>query len=193
MAAGDLTDLASVKAWIPVTTTNDDALLTTLVSQVSTFIQSWLNRTIASQAYSEVRNGQGMPMLMLQNYPVAAIASLTVDGIVIPPRPPLGPGTASSSIGYTFDANAVYLSGYSFCRGFQNVAISYTAGYAVTPIDIQQAANMTVGDWYKNARGPRLGVQSESIEAQSISYVQRAIPLQALAILQQYRKVFPVL
>lgn len=191
---GDLTDLASVKAWIPVTTTGDDALLTTLVTQVSTFIQSWLNRTIASQAYSEVRNGQGMQAMTLLNYPVTAIASLTVDGIVIPARPPLGPGTYSGLGGYTFDTRMLYLSGcYQFTRGFQNVAVSYTAGYAATPADVQQAANMTVADWYKNSRGARLGVASEGIEGQTISYVQRPIPLQALSILQQYKSVVPVI
>ena len=191
---GDLTDLASVKAWIPVTTTNDDALLTALVTQVSTFIQSWLNRTIASQAYSETRNGQGMPQMLLLNYPVTAVASVTVDGIVIPPRPALGPGTFASLGGYTFDSNALYLSGgYLFCRGFQNVAVGYTAGYATTPADIQQATNMTVADWYKNQRGARLGVAAEGIEGQTISYVQRPLPQPALSILQQYKRVASIL
>lgn len=192
MAAGDLTTLASVKAWIPVTTTSDDDLLTALVTRASTFVQSWLNRTIASQAYAEVRNGQGMPVMLLQNYPISAIASLSIDGIVVPARSPLGPGSFSNPGGYTFDANAVYLSGWVFCSGFQNVAISYVAGYADTPADIVQATNMIIADWYRNARGSRVGVQSESIEGQSISFMREQMPKAAELILLQYRRVAPI-
>ncbi len=42
MAAGDLTTIDNVKAWLspPLTTTNDDTLLTRLVTAASQFIQS---------------------------------------------------------------------------------------------------------------------------------------------------------
>lgn len=194
MAAGDLTDLATVKAWIPVTNTNDDALLTALVTQVSTFIQSWLNRTIAQQPYSETRNGQQMQQMMLKNYPIASISSLTVDGIAIPARPALGPGMSTGVGGYTFDDQAIYLSGcYWFTRGFQNVQIAYVGGYATTPADIQQAANITVADWYRNTRGARIGINSEGIEGQTISYLKEALPEVVQTILQQYRRVASIL
>ena len=190
---GDLTTLESVKQWIPVDNTNDDALLTALITNVSTFIQSWLNRIIAQQGYSEVRNGQDMPVMLLANYPIVGVSALTVDGIVIPARGPLGPGTYATPGGFTFDANAVYLSGcYRFTRGYQNVSVSYVAGFATTPPDIQQAANMIIADWYKTLRGQAVGIQSMSIESQSIAYLKQAVPDAAMLILQQYKKVAPI-
>ena len=194
MATGDLTTLDSAKAWIPVTNTSDDALLTALVSNVSTFVQSWLNRTIAQTGYSEVRNGQDMPLMVTMNYPIVGISSLTVDGIVIPPRGPLGPGTFANPGGYTNDQTAIYLSGcYRFTRGFQNVAIDYVAGFATTPPDLQQAVNMIIADWYKTQRGQAVGVQSETIESQAITYMKVDIPPAALLLLQQYKRVTPIL
>ena len=193
MAAGDLTTLDSLKQWIPVDNTNDDALLTALVTNVSTFIQSWLSRTIAQQGYSEVRNGQDMQLMLLSNYPIVGVSALTVDGIVIPARGPLGPGTYATPGGYTFDSGAIYLSGcYRFTRGYQNVAVSYVAGFAETPDDIQQAANMIAADWYKTLRGKAVGVTSMSIEGQAITYMKQALPDAALLILQQYKKVAPI-
>ena len=194
MSPNDLTTLDSVKAWIPVTNTNDDDLLTALVTRVSTFVQSWLNRTIALQGYVEVRNGQGNPVMLTQNYPIGSVAMLTVDGITVPQRPPLGPGTFNGLGGYTFDANALYLSGcYTFRRGFQNVVISYAAGFASVPTDLEQATNMIIADWYKTQRGSAVGVQAQSIESQSITFVRESIPDAALLIMQQYKKVVPIL
>lgn len=194
MATGDLTDLNSAKQWIPVSNSIDDALLTALITNVSTFVQSWLNRTIAQAPYSEVRNGQDMPSMALYNYPIASISALTVDGIVIPARGPLGPGTFATPGGYTFDANLVYLSGcYRFTRGFQNVAVSYVAGFTATPADLQQAVNMIVADWYKTQRGAAVGINSEAIAGQTISFIREAIPDAALLILEQYRRVTPIL
>ena len=61
MAFGDLTTLADVKVWLqtgqaafPAT---DDALLTRLVTAASQYIQTWLNRGIASADFLEVRDG----------------------------------------------------------------------------------------------------------------------------------------
>jgi hypothetical protein len=63
MAFGDLTTLADVKAWLqtgqsafPVT---DDALLTRLITAASQVIQTWLNRQIALQDWTEIRDGAG--------------------------------------------------------------------------------------------------------------------------------------
>src|ERR1700722_8571853 len=104
MATGDLTTLANVKAYLspPLATTADDALLSRLITAASQFIQSWLNRTIASAAYTDTRNGTGGTRLFLRNRPVTAVASLTVDGVAIAPSSP--PPTGD---GYLFDDSSL--------------------------------------------------------------------------------------
>jgi hypothetical protein len=124
---GDLTSLANLKSWVKVTVDTDDPLLTRLVSAASAFIQTWLNRQIASASYTENRDGHGKRVMPLANYPVTAITGVTVDGVAIPPAPD------TLSPGYRLVNDQVALNGYLFPRGYGNVQIIYTAGYASTP------------------------------------------------------------
>jgi hypothetical protein len=77
---------------------------------------------------------------MLRQWPVTAISSCVVNGIVIPPSPPLL-ASAPAQTGYVLDDSSIAppgvmqrlsLRGYLFTCGLQNVTVSYTAGYQVT-------------------------------------------------------------
>ena len=145
MAAGDLTTLATVKDWlgIPSGDTSKDARLSRLITSSSARIVGWLGRGILSASYSETYSGVGNARLGLRNYPVIAIASLTVDGVTVPAAsgsPPAG-GYTVAHVGSPVVTGAfINLSGYCFTRGADNVAPVYTAGYATVPADIEQAA-----------------------------------------------------
>jgi len=74
-----------------------------------------------------------MQTMMLKNFPVTSVASLSIDGVTVPPRAPLAlPQTAASWSGYVFDDVRLMLSGWTFCRGFNNVAVAYAAGFLVS-------------------------------------------------------------
>jgi hypothetical protein len=128
-APGDLTTLATVKAWRspPISTAGDDAQIARIITAASGFILRSLQRTLVSQSYIETRNGSGGRELMLRQAPVTALASLCVDGVAIPAA------ADALSVGYALDGESgmVYLRGYAFCRGVQNVTVSYSAGYLV--------------------------------------------------------------
>lgn len=185
MATGDLTTLANVKAYLspPLTTTADDALLTRLVTAASQFIQTWLGRTIAETAYSETRNGVGGTRLFLRHRPVVSVSSVTVDGVAIAPAS--GPGQP----GYLFDDNSVYLAGYAFTRGAQNVTVAYTAGYAATPPELEQACIALVALRYKER--DRIGQVSKNLAGEVVSFTQKDMPADVQTLLDQYRSVVP--
>lgn len=256
-----------------------DTLMQRLISSVSTYIQSWLNRTIRNLDYSQVMSGQGGKSIMLPDYPITAVNTVFIDGITIPQRPNLGVGATVGFIGvgfgapwymggppgFTWDNNRVMLTGaYEFTRGFSNVQIDYSAGFMVSnepqtipsvspyvlttqahwnagdrgvvysannapltqvtsgpvagqysidsngvytfsaadagvsvqisysyvPFDVEQAAVDMIGDWFKYRS--RIGVLSESIEQQTITFTNQSITARAQGILNQYRRVFPV-
>lgn len=129
-APGDLTTLATVKAWRspPISTTADDAQIARIITAASGFILRSLQRTLVSQSYTETRNGSGGRALMLRQAPVTALASLSVDGVAI------SAAADTLSPGYALDGEKglVYLRGYAFYRGVQNVAVGYSAGYLVS-------------------------------------------------------------
>lgn len=135
MNAGDLTTLANVKTWLGLTVTTSDALLSRLITSNSSYIQAWLNRRIALQAYTERRDGsgagEGQFKMMFAKTPVEDVSYVGVNGIEIPAS---GDGGVLLP-GYGFDANAVWLAetqaAGGFVRGRRNVTLIYRAGFVI--------------------------------------------------------------
>jgi len=129
-APGDLTTLATVKAWRspPISTAADDAQISRVITAASGFILRQLQRTLASRSYSETRNGTGGRELMLRHAPVTTLSSLSVDGVAIP----AAPDTVSCGYALAGDSGMLSLRGYGFRRGVQNVVASYVAGFLVS-------------------------------------------------------------
>lgn len=189
----DLTTLPEVKEYlgIPPLQTTNDALLSRLITASSAYMESLMSRTIALQTYTEVRNGLGGQSMVLFNQPIVSVAALMIDGVTIPPRPPLGPGAITGyGFGYNFDDTRLFVSGVQFCRGFQNVVCMYTGGFATVPPDLDQACIEMVGDWYKYR--DRIGKLSEGIEGQTISFARDQIPPRVLGVILTYKRVAPI-
>jgi hypothetical protein len=186
MATGDLTTLDNVKAWLspPLASTADDALLSRLITAASRFIETWLNRTITAQDYIETRNGRGGARLFLRHRPVTAVASVTIGGISVPPA------SVAGGDGFLFDDSSISLVGYAFTRGVGNVAVSYTAGYAATPPEIEQACIELVVTRYKER--DRIGQVSKNLGGEMVSFSQKDLPADVQTLLDQYRNVVPL-
>jgi hypothetical protein len=184
MAAGDLTTLTAAKDWLSIKTDANDALLTRLVSAVSQFIQTWLDRQIAVQDYTEMRDGHGGNRLAFANYPVTAVAAVLVDGRAIPASPDfLTPG-------YRFTPTMLILEGYVFTRGSGNVALTYTAGYAATPLELEQACLELVAARYKER--DHIGQDAQSMQGQNVTFSTRDLPADVATVLGNWKKVMPV-
>ena len=169
-----------------------DPLLSRLISAASQYLETQLSRTIAPTTYMETRNGLGGQYMTLINIPIVSVMSVTIDGVTIPPRPALGTGGSSSYPpgGWVNDETRLMVQGYCFNRGFQNIAVTYTAGYATVPADLEQCCIDLVGEWfiYRN----RIGKLSESIEGQSITFGPQMISAKDFGILNGYKRVSPV-
>lgn len=180
MAAGDLCAPSDVQAFLSLAAGQDDALLQTLCTAASAFVLSALNRNLLEATYTETRNGHGGDRLPLYQYPVTAVSSVTIDGVAIPPAP----GALAS--GYVFDDKMVYLRGYCFSCGAQNVVIEYTAGLAAVPFDIAQATVEIVALKYK--RRLNLEVSGKTLNGETINFSQADIPASAKSVLQNYMR-----
>src|SRR5579864_173810 len=191
MAFGDLCALADVKAWLQTGQdafpSTDDVLLGRLITAASQFIQSWLNRQIALGDWQETRDGTGGQRLAFANIPVVAVLSLSIDGLTIPPAPMDG----SFAAGYVFSPTELALRGYVFTRRAQNVLVTYTAGYAVTPPDIAQACIELVAQRYSERT--RIGEVSRAISgSETVSYSQQDMSDDVKLLLAQYRALAPI-
>jgi hypothetical protein len=159
MAAGDLTDLDTVKAWLGVTGATTDTLICGLITAVSAFVPSYLGRQVLSASYVETYRGNGQRELLLRNFPITAVASIAFAGQTTAADP------AGLTSGILFDDRLITLVGHRFPIGLP-VVVSYTAGYPVTPPDIAQAAIELVGEAFR--RRERIGVASKTLGGQEV-------------------------
>lgn len=151
MAVTPLTDLATVKLWLKIGAgAGSDPVLNQLITAVSAAIATYCNRNFGSISYTETYDGDGSGRLWLNQRPVTAVASVTVDGVTIQKRPSGQPG----AFGWAFDKNQLAIQGGCFSEGFQNVVVAYTAGIAVgasaTP-DLWEAAAQWVSQLFKSS------------------------------------------
>jgi hypothetical protein len=198
MPFGDLCMLADVTAWLqtgqnPFPAT-DDALLSRLITAASRFIESWLDRLMAAD-WIEVRDGNGGQRLVFANFPVSAVLSLSIDGLVIPPAPDaasLAAGTAGGfGAGYVFSPTELALRGYVFTRRAQNVVVIYTAGYSSVPFDISQACIELVAQRYRERT--RIGEVSKALmSGETVTFSQKDMSDGIKTLLAEYRAVAPV-
>jgi Phage gp6-like head-tail connector protein len=209
LAFGDLTTLADVKAWLqtgqsafPAT---EDALLTRLITAASQYIQTWLNRQIASQDWIEIRDGLGSAVYpgdvryQFAAFPVSAVSFVIVDGLTIPAIPAalaVSPGmpnvsTFATQAGYLFTPTQLVIRGYLVPRKAACVTIQYTAGYGTVPPDLAQACIELVALRYRERT--RIGEISKSIGgAETTSYSQKDMSDSIKTLIQQYRIVTPI-
>ena len=211
MAAGDLISLADLKTWLNISGTGDDALLSRLITSASSRIASYLQRNIGtlSASITEVRNGSGTSAMMPKMWPVTAVTSLTVGGVVVPQAQNGGGGWfAQVWDGVSFPIPEPYISltsgwspiggeyGYGrwngiFPVGAGNVAAVYTAGFTAVPADLYQACIEMIDQTYKR-RGTRLDTKSVNQAGQSTSYEMNMLP-SVKEMLQPYRRVAPII
>ena len=206
---GDLTTLSDVKAWLQTgqsaLPTTDDALLTRLITAASQFIQTWLNRQIASQDWIEIRDGIGGPVspyemrYQFATFPVSAVSLVVVDGLTIPPillSQSVQPGSAGVSNfaiqeGYLFTPTQLVIRGYAVPRKAGCVTLQYTAGYSVIPPDLAQACIELVAMRYRERS--RIGEVARAIGGgETVSYSQKDMSDSTKTLIQAYRAVAPI-
>jgi Phage gp6-like head-tail connector protein len=141
MTTGDLVALGAVKNWLGVTTDDDDALLAALISQISRGIYNYINRSfVLPTEVTEAYDGTGRDQLLLRNWPVGAVRAVVLAGKPIPPAPMLV-ANVHPTHGYVLEQSddappgamqQLFLRGpHVFCKGRQNVLVSYRAGYEI--------------------------------------------------------------
>jgi hypothetical protein len=182
MAQGDLVTLADVKAYLGGDLqSNDDGVLSRLISAASAFFITACAQPIVQTTYSELYDGKGNRRLHLRYTPVTAVTALTVDGLAIPPL------IAERSLGWVLNANVISLFGYGFTRGLANIAVTYTAGYAAPPPDVVEAVMELVGLRYRGK--DRLGKTSESMGGiATTAYAQKDVSPFIASVIRNYSR-----
>jgi hypothetical protein len=196
MAVGDLTTLANAKAWLGLTDTSQDAIVSNLITAISSAILNFTGRTILTPvtALGEVRDGKNTNALFTREYPIDSLTSLYIDGALIPQSTGYSPSyTGGAGWLINSEANAIKLIGYKFTKGVGNVTINYQAGYATVPSDMEMATWIAIKAAFDQRRVAD-NLNSESIPGVwSGSYVPSAsrtmLPKQVMDALRSYVRI----
>lgn len=136
MAQGDLITLAALKTHLGILSSADDAALAQLISQISRAIASFCNRPFFwPRDVVDIFDGNGRDRIQLRHWPAVDVHSVTVDGA------PISAAVGAFDSGYVLEApdleppgamQQLKLRQRIFARGWQNIAVSYRAGYQIS-------------------------------------------------------------
>lgn len=200
LQANALTTVAALRAWLAQGATEetdgrlDDEALTALIGRASGAIESWCDRTLVAPAEARTYrlDGNGLTRLLLPEWPLLSLTSLTIDDHAIPEREAGGPGWLARA-----EEACLLLDGYTFTRGLGNVVavarLGYDAATAATDRrhrraldDLEQACLMLAAFWFEKPAAARLTV---TIEGRGESYDSTGWPAEVRGLLAPYRRL----
>jgi len=190
-----LLTLAEARAAIKVTTAENNAELARLINVVSDRFETETARRLKSRVYPAAQMGAaGEPILPEVEWPITTLTAVTVAGTL---QTQWMPGDA----GNPDDFDVVLLDTrerrHLFRRagwgsGVAHITLHYTAGYGVDgtaiPADLREGALQTLRHfWYLTDR-QQAAVASRSAGAETITYLNTALPAEVWPVLRAYRR-----
>lgn len=189
-----LITLAEAKQYLGESGTESDAQLAALINEVSSWIApGYLGRELVSKQRTEYYHGDGSGTLLLRNVPIISIASVYLDAN----------RAWTSDTQVDLAADAVIDKGAGLIRlwntraswywGFQNVKVTYTAGYTVgpggtLPPAIKLAVKRTVKrQWTQGMTGNLLDLSAQNIGDKSNSFRDADLSSDVKSMLDPFR------
>jgi hypothetical protein len=194
MALNDnaMTTLATAKAYlkIPTLEVGQDAMLELFINAASDDIERYCQREFKSKSYTDYHHGRNQNILLPVQYPITAISELRVDNE--------SDFTSADSLipvdDYRIgDQNntVVMVNGRVFPKGFHNIRLIYTAGFASIPSSLENACLWIVNYYNRMREGQNIGRANKAKEGESATYLQQWPP-HVTAVLDQFRRTeFP--
>lgn len=136
---------AEYKTWFGISATTWDAQLAVIIPAIQDAIEVWTGRRFDTATYTEKHDGGGS-CLILRNYPIASVTSVTYRGetTAVDSTTYAFSTTGSGKLwllsdSYGWDSGAdypgvpSYPNGPTFPRGREQVTVVYVGGYATMP------------------------------------------------------------
>ena len=184
-----ITTLDKVKTQLWISWTDEDILLTQLLTQADWFIKKYCNKVIEATDITEIVNGNWERIFTPKNYPIISLTSFQYNSWDI--ATPTRENFDNNSYWLNNDTWEIYSKQY-IPKGINNIKVVYTAWYNPIPDDLQNACISLVG-YYYNTRNSQ-GVARESLDGASIEYSNTAnvmtVPSEILQILNFYKKYY---
>jgi hypothetical protein len=155
-----------LRATTTITAAKDLEQLRWLILVATDAIERDLDRYIVRRSVTEVHNGS-QHAIILRHTPVISVTSVTESGVLVDPSGYL----LDSATGFLYRGTTSYAN--RFAWGYQNVSVTYVAGYANPPRVARLAALNLVQSLYQQSQTAfHPGIDESSAEA----FVSAALP-----------------
>lgn len=179
---------SDVKTFLGITVTGDDALLTTLLTQIEEYVQNvYCERQFAAANHTEYYDGDGSGVLLLDNYPIVSVTSVHDDT----DREYGADDLIDSDDIITYEKEGkLVLDGLCFTKGNKNVKVVYRAGYGsgegetAMPNEIKLALIQLTAALYLEGKG-----SLDAMAGNSEIYRPNKLRKEAYAILDKYKRI----
>lgn len=181
-----LVSLAEAKTFLKISASSEDSVIEDFINRASIWANDYTGRRLKSRSNSDVYDGDGSDILLLRDYPLVSITDLRIDDGSYSGAPPQ---TTSDDYTLNLPSGLIKLkNGVLFVKGFQNVDITYTAGYTTAPETVKEAVLLYVGHLYRRQYADqKFGVQSETVGDRTTTYGSDDIIPKAKSLLNPYR------
>lgn len=150
-----LCTLAEVKTQLNKSGTGDDTELQSYIDAVKYPVEAWCG-AVESATVTNEKHTDGGPCLVLRSEVVASVTTLTeFQGTTAHVYTEIATPASAGAYTYVRDGRLITrldAAGYEAAFGGP-VYVTYTAGYATVPADINLAARMIVAEWWESQRG----------------------------------------
>jgi len=183
-----LATLTQVKDYMGIAVTRlnpeTDNLISDVIDRISTMIETYCDRTFTSTEHTEYYDGMGVPYFYTNNYPITSVSGIWDDM-----NWEWQDGTLLAAADYRISEDNRRIrkkSGY-FMESFENIKITYTAGYSTLPYDLSHVCIEEVVRVYKHKSDP--GVYSKTVGNDSVERNQLDLLPSTLVVLNNYRRL----
>lgn len=179
-----LIGLAQVAAAIGSPSVDND-FVNDLINAASWCANTMCDRKLKARDLTEYYDGDGDVVLLLQQRPVVSVTALYQDA-----GRTFGADTEIDSGDYELysERGKIVLTGTVFIVGPRVIKITYNAGYAIVPHDLENAVLELVAYWYDHYKSKRVGIKSIAREGRSVTY-RDDIPGHVKDVFWDYKKI----
>jgi len=194
-----MADLITVAraAMVPALAGIDAPYLAVLVSAASNMIIRYCKRDFVDTDYvDEVYDGQGTYVLMLRQFPIIALTSVdTVESDGTTETCLTAQFRTDDDVGEIRHIPECTCDYTYFPKGYRNILVTYKAGFADIPEDVQEACAQTVAWLYSNAIAAsnveswKLGDAAMSYKTDMVGAGKMMLPATVRQLIGPYRNV----
>lgn len=180
-----LVTLANAKTYLGVSGSGDDATITDMIEAATEAMEQFTGRHLDSTTITEYLNGTGGRLLWLKE-PAESITNLWNDSAHA-----WGAATLVDADDYLLTGCEVDYLDHIWSEGRRNIKVTYKAGYATMPDDLQHACKVQVAKLYSEWQVAKKGLNvlaSHTVQGWSQAFLaHRGLDPEVADIVNRYK------